>query len=346
MVFRPAIDDRVCFVLRPYAATFHDSFKQIIRPAIEEVGLICLGGDEDWADQAIIQTVWNNIWRARVVVADVTSRNPNVNYELGMCHALGVPTVIIAQTLEDIPFDYRHRHCVIYSANDVAAAKAKVAGSLKMIIQGKQSLDPLLSWPCDVVPNAPRFRNDNVDAFPELLQHIRQKDLKEAFLIQMTGNNVKEIICGLWKTNANVEIFISAGEDCFGVNKWQQSRIGRFLSDIGNELRNIPNRGTSGAIEVFQYHAPASIRAMLFDDQLLTFGAYAYEKHYINDEHGTVLDVRGHELPHVLLAYSDPDFNTVRESLLRTIRNWKENDIVGSAMKFDRSTFGYRSART
>ena len=190
---------------------------------------------------------------------------------------------------------------------------------------------------CTRLPSSLRFH---------IIQHILQKDLKEALLVQMTGNNVKEIICGLWKTNANVEIFISAGEDCFGVNKWQQSRIGRFLSDIGNELRNIPNRGTSGAIEVFQYHAPASIRAMLFDDQLLTFGAYAYEKHYINDEHGTVLDVRGHELPHVLLAYSDPDFNTVRESLLRTIRNWKENDIVGSAMKFDRSTFGYRSART
>jgi len=40
---------------------------------------------------------------AKVVIADVTGRNPNVNYELGLCHALGVPTVLITQNLDDAP---------------------------------------------------------------------------------------------------------------------------------------------------------------------------------------------------------------------------------------------------
>jgi hypothetical protein len=53
---------------------------------------------------------------ADFIVADVTEKNPNVFYELGIAHSCkdANSVVIITQTLEDVPFDLRHMRCIVY----------------------------------------------------------------------------------------------------------------------------------------------------------------------------------------------------------------------------------------
>ena len=43
-----------------------------------------------------------------MLVAELTSRNPNVFYELGIAHALKKPVVLVSATEDDVPFDVRH----------------------------------------------------------------------------------------------------------------------------------------------------------------------------------------------------------------------------------------------
>ena len=38
-------------------------------------------------------------------IANISGRNPNVFYELGLAHALGKPVIIVSESLSDIPFD-------------------------------------------------------------------------------------------------------------------------------------------------------------------------------------------------------------------------------------------------
>src|SRR5229473_6746508 len=95
MVYRPRIDDKLCFVLMPFERPFDSYYQKIIKPAVSDAGLSALRSDEIYSTKTIVKDIWNRIWAARVVVADVTDRNPNVNYELGLCDALDVPTVII-----------------------------------------------------------------------------------------------------------------------------------------------------------------------------------------------------------------------------------------------------------
>src|SRR3712207_7145003 len=40
--------------------------------------------------------------------------NPNVFYELGLCHGLRVPTVLLAQSMGEVPFDLRSYRVQIY----------------------------------------------------------------------------------------------------------------------------------------------------------------------------------------------------------------------------------------
>ena len=78
-----------------------------------------------------MRDIWHEIWRAGVVIADVTGANPNVNYELGLCHALGVPTIIITKSIEDVPFDYRDRRCIVYDTDQALWEKQLVEKLLK-----------------------------------------------------------------------------------------------------------------------------------------------------------------------------------------------------------------------
>jgi hypothetical protein len=43
-----------------------------------------------------------------------TERNPNVYYELGIAHSFDKPTILIAQKIEDVPFDIQSKRILIY----------------------------------------------------------------------------------------------------------------------------------------------------------------------------------------------------------------------------------------
>jgi hypothetical protein len=118
LVYRPAVDEQLCFVLLPLRSPFLGYFEQIIKPAALEAGLTAIKADDIYGTRAVIKDIWDQIWKARAVVAIVTGRNPNVNYELGICHSLGIPTVLITEREEDVPFDYRHRRYIPYRTRE------------------------------------------------------------------------------------------------------------------------------------------------------------------------------------------------------------------------------------
>jgi nucleoside 2-deoxyribosyltransferase len=53
---------------------------------------------------------------ARLVVADLTSANPNVYLEVGYAWGKGVPTVLIAKSEDALKFDVRSHRCIVYSS--------------------------------------------------------------------------------------------------------------------------------------------------------------------------------------------------------------------------------------
>lgn len=103
-----------CFVIMPFSATnscredeWTEIFENVIKPAVEHSG----HNYECERSQAlvgnIIEDILDQLNRADLVIADLSDRNPNVYYELGVRHALRDSTILIAQSLDDIPFDLR-----------------------------------------------------------------------------------------------------------------------------------------------------------------------------------------------------------------------------------------------
>ena len=66
----------------------------------------------------IIDQIWSGINEARVLVAELTGRNPNVLYELGIAHALRKPVVLVFSNENNVPFDVRHVRVIYYDVRD------------------------------------------------------------------------------------------------------------------------------------------------------------------------------------------------------------------------------------
>ncbi len=108
-----------CFVMQPFASPLGDYYEKVYKPAIEKAGLKPVRADADiFATGKIIDQVWRGINAAKVLVAELTSRNPNVFYELGLAHALRKPVVLISSNEDDVPFDVRHIRVIYYDVAD------------------------------------------------------------------------------------------------------------------------------------------------------------------------------------------------------------------------------------
>lgn len=111
----PAEND-YCFVLMPFTETsdVQSVYRDHVAPVVERCGLRCERADDIYDISGVMQSVWEGINRARMIVADLTERNPNVFYELGIAHTLGKAVIMITQSMEFIPFDLRHLRCIVY----------------------------------------------------------------------------------------------------------------------------------------------------------------------------------------------------------------------------------------
>lgn len=108
-----------CFVMMPFADPIGSYYEKIYKPAIEKAGLKPIRADNEiFGAGKIIDQIWIGINSAKVLVAELTSRNPNVFYELGLSHALQKPVVLVSSNEEDVPFDLHHIRVIYYDVND------------------------------------------------------------------------------------------------------------------------------------------------------------------------------------------------------------------------------------
>ena len=103
-------------VMMPFNAGFTPVYESM-KAGVEAAGMRCLRADDIWERDHILDDVLSLIWRARVVIADLSGKNPNVFYEVGIAHTLGRDTILVAQSMDDIPFDLQGIRALKYLNN-------------------------------------------------------------------------------------------------------------------------------------------------------------------------------------------------------------------------------------
>jgi tetratricopeptide (TPR) repeat protein len=119
------------------------TYHKIIKPAVEAADLRCVRADEIVHSGMIDVPMYENLLRADVVVADLSTSNMNALYELGVRHALRPFTTIIIREkrIESFPFDLGHlairqyRHMGGYiRADDAQQFQGELTEAIKQVL--------------------------------------------------------------------------------------------------------------------------------------------------------------------------------------------------------------------
>lgn len=116
------VNDNLVAVMMPFDAAFNPVY-EVLKTAIGEVNMICQRADDIWENDHVVQDVVLLLCKAAIVVCDLSGRNANVFYEMGIAHTLGREVIPIAQSDADIPFDVAAIRRIKYLQNSEGLAK-------------------------------------------------------------------------------------------------------------------------------------------------------------------------------------------------------------------------------
>lgn len=136
-----------CFVIMPISdqgdyppGHFTKIYEQIIKPAIEDAGYEAFRVDEDKMSTSILEKIFDAIQTCPMAVCDLSNRNPNVLYELGLRQAYDKPVVLIKDDKTESIFDVAGINTILYKSSrlyeDVLTARQKLK---EAIIENRNS---------------------------------------------------------------------------------------------------------------------------------------------------------------------------------------------------------------
>ncbi|MDQ2776298.1 MAG: nucleoside 2-deoxyribosyltransferase [Acidobacteriota bacterium] len=141
-----------CFVIQPFDKGAYDKrYEDVLVPAITGAGLVDYRVDRDPATKVLIEAIEEGIRSSDACVAEISSDNPNVWYELGFAIANGKPIVMICNSKERnsaFPFDVRHRAIIPYatdSPRDFHALQSEVTKRLKALLEAVRRAQTMAS---------------------------------------------------------------------------------------------------------------------------------------------------------------------------------------------------------
>jgi len=123
--------DPKVFVIMPFSEPFDTLYRDVIFPIADNLGFQVVVGNEIFRPGIIIEDVQRQIETSHAVVAEISTPNPNVFYELGYAHALRKPAVLLVrrQEGETMPFDVSGYRAIFY--DDSIGGKKVVERDLK-----------------------------------------------------------------------------------------------------------------------------------------------------------------------------------------------------------------------
>ena len=191
-----------CFVMMPFSQPsgyeedtdhFIKVYEQIIKPAVEKAGYESVRVDEDKLSTDIVTKIFNYIIDCEMAVCDLSSRNPNVLYELGIRQAYDKPVVLMKDDKTNPIFDVSGITTMSYSSNRLHENVEKAKNDLyEMIMENANNQTSVVKL---IKADKASFENvklSNDEEYSILLRSMRSdiNDMRKAISNIKTTNNM------------------------------------------------------------------------------------------------------------------------------------------------------------
>jgi MAP3K TRAFs-binding domain len=138
------------------------SYRLLIKPVIEGKSLECIRADEIRHSGSIDVPMYQELLTADVVVADLSTANPNALYELGIRHALRPrTTIVISENKLSYPFDLNHVMITGYTHlgdaidfDEVMRFREVLGETIEAVLRDEKTDSPVYTFLSELVPPA------------------------------------------------------------------------------------------------------------------------------------------------------------------------------------------------
>jgi hypothetical protein len=206
---------------------FDAVYQELIAPAITGANLQPIRADEEMTGGIIHKPMFERLMLCEYAVADLTTANANVFYELGVRHAVRPwSTVLIFAEGSRLPFDVAYLRAIPYRLSpdgkpaDIEAAKA---GLMRRLIDAKNAAIDSPLYTFDLIKSVPMIDHAKTDVFREQVQYsmdmkrrlaeARNKGLAELKNIGQELGEIKNVEGGVV-----IDLFLSYR----AVKAWQE----------------------------------------------------------------------------------------------------------------------------
>jgi tetratricopeptide (TPR) repeat protein len=216
-----------CFVLMPFGKKtdaagvlidFDAIYQKIITSAIAGAGLQPIRADEELTGGIIHKPMFERLMLCEYAVADLTTSNANVFYELGVRHAVRPwSTVLLFAESSRLPFDIAYLRALPYRLSsegkpiDIPTVKAALT---RRLVEAKNEATDSPLYTFDLIKNVPMIDHAKTDVFREQVQYsivmkerlakAREKGLAALKKIEQAFDEIKSVEGGVL-----IDLFLS-----------------------------------------------------------------------------------------------------------------------------------------
>lgn len=216
----------LCFVLMPFGrkpdaagrvVDFDAVYAQLIAPAIARAGMEPLRADEEMTGGIIHKPMFERLILCEYAVADLTTANANVFYELGLRHAVrSWSTVLVfAEGGSQLPFDVVPLRALPYKLSPEGTPDASDAASTALADRLQEAREARADSPVfQLVDGFPDIQRLKTDVFRDRVRYSQQVKARLAEARPKGVEAVRAVEAGLGKiadveSGVVVDLFLS-----------------------------------------------------------------------------------------------------------------------------------------
>ncbi|GEM_PF-2181040 len=122
-----------CLICMPLEAYWSGTLWEHLKSTLGASGFTCLRSGSIYTVESL-EPSWKALNEVDILIADMTYKNPDVFYKVGIAHTLGKEVIILTQHERDIPQDFRQFPHIVYN-NDLPGL-FRMAEELKALVNG------------------------------------------------------------------------------------------------------------------------------------------------------------------------------------------------------------------
>jgi hypothetical protein len=220
--------DKKCFIIMPISdqdgyekGHFLRVYNHLIKPACERAGFIPIRADDENKTNYIVIDIIKKIIEADIVLCDLSAKNPNVLYELGLRQAFNKKSVLIKDIKTNRIFDIQGLRTIDYDdklrVDEVENSITSIAKSLVETYESDSddinSLIQLLAIKPAVIPSNVEISKES-SLILESLYDIsnRLSNLEKQEFVPTFTPSVKRYVINKYKIAIGENLFDGKGE--------------------------------------------------------------------------------------------------------------------------------------